>query len=329
MFCFIVSTMDGEHLELLARIASLYFEDGLTQAQIADQTGYSRSMVSRLLTEAREQGVVEIRINHPLERRPDLEKALQECFGLKMARVLARGTLGYEHMLRRLGALAARLVEELMADNMTLGVSWGRAVFETVNALRTKPYSGVHVVQIMGSLGTPDPNIDGPELARRMARTFGGRYSILPAPLYVESEITRDALLQDRRVQDVLDHASLMQMTLMGIGTMEPERSGIVRAGYLTVDQINELAQAGAVGDVCAIHFDLQGRLVDAPLTRCVVSIDPKMLVTIPTRVGVAGGQSKVLPIIGATRAGLVNVLVTDDVAATEVLRTANGGGQR
>ena len=176
-----------DRLELLASIASMYYEENLSQADIAARTGYSRSMISRLLNEARTEGVVEIRIRYPLCRRTDLEPELQDLLGLALVRVLTSGTTRYEERLRRLGSLAAQLVTELVHDNMTIGVSWGSALWETVNALRPGLHAGVHVVQMIGALGTPDPDIDGPELARRLARTMTGRYSTFPAPLVVDS----------------------------------------------------------------------------------------------------------------------------------------------
>ena len=117
--------MDDDRLELIAEIASLYYEEGLSQEEIASQTRYSRSMVSRLLTEAREQGLVEIRVRHPIGRRFDLERGLQDALGLKLVRVVMRRALDHPQMLRRLGSAAARLVEELVYDNMSIGVSWG------------------------------------------------------------------------------------------------------------------------------------------------------------------------------------------------------------
>ncbi|RME44577.1 MAG: hypothetical protein D6791_12840, partial [Chloroflexi bacterium] len=233
--------MDVARLELLARIASLYYEEALTQEEIARRTGYSRSMISRLLSEARRQGVVEIRVHHPFARRPDLEERLQQHLGLAMVRVLDDAGLSYHLMLRRLGALAARTVEELLHEGMTVGISWGTALAELVHALRPRPLGDVLVVQIIGALGTADPNIDGPELARRLAHTLNGRYKILPAPLVVDSEETQQRLLRDRRVQGVLSHVDTMDIALVGVGTVEPEKSSIVRSGYLTPEQLGEI----------------------------------------------------------------------------------------
>lgn len=317
-----------DKLELLARIASLYFEEGLGQSAIAAQTGYSRSMISRLLAEAREYGVVEIRVHHPLARRTDLEQDLQVALGLKIVRVLRSGTLSYPQMLRQLGSLAARLVEDLVYDNITVGVSWGTAVWETVHAVRSGAATGAHVVQMIGSLGTPDPDIDGPELARRLARSFIGHYSTLPAPLIVDSETTRQALMEDQRIQRVTAFFKGIELALVGVGTITPERSSLLRAAYLTVQQLEELERDDVVGDVCAIHFTRDGRLLDSPLTRRIIGIDAATLAAVPLKIGVAGGQSKSLPIIGATRAGLINIVVTDEVAAVGILEELKRDGQ-
>ena len=91
--------MNGERLELLARVASMYYESDMTQAQVALRTGYSRSMISRLLAEAKAHGVIEIHIHHPLQRRNELERRLETTFGLQWARMLSRGTLTYADML--------------------------------------------------------------------------------------------------------------------------------------------------------------------------------------------------------------------------------------
>ena len=323
------SAVNNERLERLTEIASLYYEENLPQNEIAARTGYSRSMVSRMLTEARQQGLVEIRVRHQVGRRFDLESELKDLLGLKIVRVAMRGASDHPEMLRRLGTVAARLVEELVCDNMNIGVSWGTAVYETVTALRSGTRSGVHVVQMIGSLGTPDPQIDGPELARRMARTLVGNYAILPVPLFVDSEVTRQSLMNEKQIQRVTEQFRNIELALVGVGTIDPRQASLLRAGYLNVSQLEELHQTGTVGDVCAIHFDISGKLIDVPLTRRIVGIDAAMLASVPLKIGVAGGQSKIRPIIGASRAKLINVLVTDELAASGILRDLKDDGNQ
>lgn len=314
-----MESRNADKLELLAKIASFYFEEGLSQHEIAERTGYSSSMISRLLLEARKQGLVEIRVHHPLRRCPELEQELQERLGLKIVRVLGHDLRSQPQMLRQLGRVAARLMEELIYDNITIGVAWGPAVYETVNAIRPGACVGAHIVQMIGSLGMLEPIVDGQELSQHLARLLIGYYTPLPAPLFVADETTRNALLTDPHITKVFDQFHNIELALVGIGTLDPEQSSLVQAGYLNAEQLFELEQNGAVGDVCAINYDLYGNLVELPLNNRVIGIGAETLMKIPLKIGIAGGPHKVLPIIGASRAGLIDVLVTDEMAATSV----------
>ena len=107
----------SDPIKQLARVSEVYFQSDMTQAQIGHSSGYSRSMIARLLTESRAQGVVEIHINHPLKRRLDLAAAQQTHFKHQHARALAHNTLSQAQMWRRLGTLAATLVQGLAQHN--------------------------------------------------------------------------------------------------------------------------------------------------------------------------------------------------------------------
>src|SRR5512135_1428535 len=127
--------MDTERYELLAEVASLYYEEGLTQQEISMRLQYSRSRISRLLTEAQKEGVVEIHVHHPIARNHALEAKLQGIFKLKEVEVCQSRDESYASMLHRVGALAARLVAQHLVENITIGLSWGAALSEMANAL--------------------------------------------------------------------------------------------------------------------------------------------------------------------------------------------------
>jgi DNA-binding transcriptional regulator LsrR (DeoR family) len=313
--------MDIQKMELLAQVASLYYLENQTQDHIARQFGYSRSMVSRLLTEARQSGVVEIRVHRQILRNHSLEQQLIQAFSLQDARVLSRGTMDSSLMLRYLGTLAGEYLQTVIHSEMRIGVGWGSTLWETINSLQPKKYTGIDVVGIIGAVGTMNGEMDGPEIARRLARMFGGRYYILPAPLIVESEATQKAIMQDASLTSILDMAVNLDMALVGIGTTASDHSSIVRAGYIQPDEMNALHAKGIVGDICAIHFDGDGEISDDPINRRVVGISPDHLKKIPLRVAVAGGEPKAVPIYAACRTGLINVLITDEVAAQGALQ--------
>ena len=317
--------MDFDRLRLLARVAEMYYISKLSQEQIALQLDYSRSMVSRLLSEAHEKGVVEIRINYPLQRHLELEALLTAHLDLQIVRVLDHCSSDYEEGLRSVGALAAQLLEELFNNDLLIGTSWGTGVYEAVRALNPLPLSGVKVVQMIGSLGTFNPTIDGPEIVWRLAEKLFGQYATLPAPLLVEDEAMRQSFLRAEHIASVVNSYKDIDLAIVGIGTVAPARASLLRAGYMTVDQLDELRQAGAVGDVCVNHFDIEGNIIDIPLTRRLVCINTEDLRNIPLKIGIALGPEKVAPILGACRAKLVNVLVTDEITASQVVKMLQG----
>ncbi|MEJ5225567.1 MAG: sugar-binding transcriptional regulator [Anaerolineales bacterium] len=313
--------MEDSRIELLAQVASLYYEHNFSQEEIATRTGYSRSMISRLLKEARDKNVVEVRINYPLERCLDIEEALQMALNLRIVRVLQRGVLGQTEMLRRLGAMAARLVEELVDQGIKrIGISWGTALYETTTSMRKRNYTDTRVYQIVGASGSLTPEADGPTLARNLAEALGGQYFTLPAPLIVENPATREALLHDPNVIHILREAGSFELALVGIGSLDAQTSSLIRSGYLSKENADALLREGIIGDVCGIMFDKDGNIRDADIRQRVIGISPEDLKKIPIKLGISAGESKTLPILGACRAGLVNSLVTDEVAALGVL---------
>ncbi len=316
-----------ERMEFLSRIASMYYEQNMTQQAISDMLGYSRSAISRFLTEARDVGIVEIRVRHPLERNTLLERHLKETFALKDARVLVRNALTYGQMLGRVGALAARLLEEAVQNGHVVGVSWGTAVYEIANALRPTHRPDVQVLQMIGSLGTTDPQIDGPELARWFAHWCGGRYQVLPTPLIVDSPEIRNALVNDTHVRAALKRLEDVEVAVVGIGSTKPQYSSLARAGYLNAEEVQAISDRGAVGDVCAIHFNNRGDILDIPIGRRRIGASPDLLQRIPTVIGVAAGDAKAPAIHGALLSGMINVLICDDITVQRVLDIENAVG--
>jgi deoxyribonucleoside regulator len=310
----------SDRLDLLTRAASLYYEDELSQDEIARRIGTSRSTVSRLLREARETGVVEIVIHFPWRTEPHLEEALVGRYGLHRALVLSGRGQPYDQVVRGLGVLAARYLETVMETGQVLSISWGKAVHSTVQALRPARTLPMTVIQMVGAVGEGDPEIDGPEVVRALASACGGEYRLLHAPLMVGDVQAHDVLLREPRIRETLALAWRADLALVGIGAPLPEHNSLLRAGYLDRADLAQLRARGVTGDLCARHYDAWGRELDIELNRRVVGIDLGSLQNIGQVIGVAGGIAKAEAILGALRAAHVDVLVTDETAALRVL---------
>lgn len=310
---------------VLAEVATLYWIDKLTQEQIARQIGRSVPTVSRLLAEAEAGGIVEVRIRYPAAIVPELQAELTNRFGLRVARVLAASSVDPARLLAQIGELAARYLTTVLSDGMSISVGWGTTLYEVVQAMRPAYYRDVRVAQALGSLGSKLPAIDNHLIVRQLADRVGGTPHFLPAPMIVESELVRQSLLQDPQVRETLEIGRRSDISLTGIGVAQPDLAGMYRAGYIDETTLDGIRAAGAVGDILVGFFNKQGVLLNLPVTRRVIGLSLEDLASIPMSIGVAGGTRKAAAILGALRARLLHVLVTDEATAREVIRLDDG----
>jgi DNA-binding transcriptional regulator LsrR (DeoR family) len=309
--------------DLLVRVATLYYEEDYSQQQIADILQISRSNISRMLKEAKQKGLVEIRIRKRIPRAIEMEREFARRFNLQRTMIVSGSDRDYLERLGDAGQQAAWYLEEMLRAGDVLAISWGTGVNAAVKALTPQPSLGVEVVQMIGSVGTVDSVIDGPELARELATKLGGQYRYLHAPLFVDSPSTRDLFLKQSTIADTLERARNATTALVGIGTTESGASSFLRAGHLNEEQLAELRAQGAVGEISGLHFDIEGRADDLDINRRVICLDLPDLKRIPRVVAVACGLAKRRSILGALRGGYVKALATDDITALALLEEA------
>jgi len=315
--------MEEDRSDLLAQVAMWYYEEGLDQAEIAARINKSRSMVSRLLDQARESGLVEVKVHYPLRTDAELGARLCTEFGLQSAQVLAEPPDDYPLMLKRLGQLGARCLQQVLHPGIVIGISWGTAVHAVVSAVPTQPVPSATVVQLIGAVGHGDPMVDGAELGRWLAQKLTASFRYLAAPMLVEDEAVAAALRRERTIEETLALAARADVALIGIGTPQPELSSLLRAGYLTRSDMEALIAVGVVGDIVAHQFDEQGRWMDIPANRRAISLDADSLRRIPRVIAVSGGVAKARAILAGLRGRYCNCLITDTRAAQMVLELA------
>ncbi len=319
-------TENEERLEFLGQVAAWYYEDDQTQADIARRLDKSRSMVSRLLTEARELGLVQISVRFPLRTDSALEERLCELFGLAEAHVLVTGEIDHPALIRQLGRLGSRALQRRLRSGVGVAVGWGAALHSVVRAMPEIELEDVMVLQVMGSVGDGDPNVDGADLARTLAGKLDGDFRTLSAPVIVDRPEAAQSLLQDRTIANTLRLAESAEIAVIGVGSIDSTLSGLVRAGYFDERAIERLKKAGVVGDLLGYLIDAEGNVLDIPENRRVVALHPARLARIQSVIGVAGGVAKAGAITAVLRSGLLDVIVTDVATAENVVAQAGAG---
>ena len=310
--------------QTLIEVARLYYEMEVTQTEIGRRMSLSRSTVSRMLQRARDTGIVTITVNYEVLRDHALEDTMKSAFALREARVLRSRGRSFDSIRNGLGKLGASLLDESLAENSTLGISYGRSLANTVELVRPRQIDGLTVVPIIGALGSENPLIEGIDLTRQLATKLGAKYRYLHAPLLVEDRRTRDLFLQEPTVNDVIRIAANADVVLIGIGSLQAQSSGIIWTGYITRKERDWLDNIGVVGHMCAQFFDVEGKVLDIGINQRSISIGQEALRRIDNVIAVAGTIDKAGAILGALNGGYIDSLVTDDRAARQVLGLRN-----
>ena len=309
----------GEELRLILQAARLYYEDNLTQQQVAQELGVSRPTVSRLLAQARQEGTVQITVVDPFATFEELETRLEKDFHLRQAVVVAGEGASGELLRRRLGLAAAEYLRSTLNNSEQVGIGWGRTLHAVVEALGAERRAEVQVFPLIGGVGQISPSFQVNDLARRLAESFGGTWQPFYVPAFVREPAAMEGLWRLTDVESVIQTWSKLDVALVGIGHFALHRqSSMLFADYMADDALQELERCGAVGDLCGRFFDIHGQ-------QCfresgVIGISLEQLRALDHVIGVAGGEEKVSAILGALRGECLNVLVTDTVTAEAVL---------
>ena len=309
------------HFELLARIASKYYLDEMTQGGIAAEFHLTRQKVQRLLHEARELRIVEIHVYAAPELHLELEKKLKGTFGLQQ--VLVAPTDEDEQQRRRsVARVAAAYLERYLKDGMAVAVALGRNTSAIADFLHPAGSIDCTFVSAMGGSPSMKVSVSPNEVCTRLAARSGGVARPLYAPAFVESPGVRDMLHAQDAIAGTLDLARAADVALVGIGTPRDD-SILVEAACLAPSETARLRQMGAVGEVLGHFFDANGQSVYSDLDHRLVGLTLAELRKIPHVVAVVSEEEKSEAILGALRTGLVHVLITEHRNAVALLRLA------
>jgi dihydroxyacetone kinase-like protein len=295
----------------------LYYEDGMTQGDIADVMGISRATVNSYLAEARERGIVNISIEPARLASLTVAQELKRHFGLADCLVVPSDD-NARPLIDRLGVAGAQVLQKLVKSGDTIAVAWGRTVLAIGERASVPGLQDVTVVQATG--GTRASFAYTPELcAAAIAGAVNGRLVNISAPAIVSAGDIRDMLLRETLIEDQFQALSGANKALFGVSSLRPN-STIHTSGFFESVSLQQYLAKDAVGVVAGRFIDGQGRPIAGPLDDRTIGISLDMLKNIGLRIAVAGGFDKVPAILAALRGGYVSVLITDAATGRGIL---------
>lgn len=323
----------GRHTESAGRqpisahdVATLYYLQDETMAAIGARYGVSRSTVSRLLKQARDEGLVRISVR-PVDVRGELAREIETHFGVRVQVVPVRDRTPSMQRLERVAALAAQLVADEVRDEVILGIAWGTTVSAVVSRLPQVATRGSVVVQLNGAANTHSSGVTyAGELLRAVASAFDAGVLYFPVPAFFDFADTKVALWRERAVRRVIDAQRSADVAVFSVGSFYGELgSHVYVGGYLDREELADAVRDGVVGDVCTVLLREDGSWADIALNARASGPTPPELARIPRRICVVADPSKAAALRGALRAGVATDLVLDEESARALLERHRG----
>jgi DNA-binding transcriptional regulator LsrR (DeoR family) len=306
---------------LIVRVARMYYEQNMSQDQIARALMTSRSNISRILSVAKKRGIVEIKINEATKRETEIEEMLISQFGLRAALVakVPKGTSDY----KAVGQLAVQSFLNHLKPRVKVAISWGRSIQAMVDTLESENRPDLTFIPLMGGMTAIPSSHSGETLIRSLAEKFHAQYQVLHAPTIVQSPDIKVALMREPSVASVIDAARTADVAFVGIGSKGANSSvHILQSAGIEEESNPEFFDKWS-GDLAGRFFDRDGHSIDSRLDSRTVGLDLDEIARIRRVVGVAAGEEKTQGILAALRGGLISELVTSSNCAMRLLEAA------
>lgn len=300
--------------KLLTKVAWYYYIEGYTQQEIGEYLSIPRLRVNRLLDKARKAGNIQFSVREGDSKRMIVERELITQFGLKDAFVVP-SPLNEQDINESVAQAAAMYIHERLEKTGYINMGYGDTSSRILNHLANICEFPVNVVSLTGGVNYYLPNT--------RSSIFNAKLYLTPAPLLMASEDIVKAMEQEPSVKQIRHMATLAQMSIVGIGGVDSNAT-LLTNGTLNHSDVLLLSMQGAVGDMLCHFIDKDGNVIQSSLERRLMSTPLEQLKEMNNSIGVAGGSTKSEAILAALKGNYLDVLITDETTATNVLRLKN-----
>ena len=300
--------------KLLTKVAWYYYIEGYTQQEIGEYLSIPRLRVNRLLDKARKAGIIQFSVREGDSKRMIVERELITQFGLKDAFVVP-SPINEQDINESVAQAAAMYIHERLDKSGYINMGYGDTSSRILNHLANICEFPVNVVSLTGGVNYYLPNT--------RSSIFNAKLYLTPAPLLMASEDIVKAMEQEPSVKQIRHMATLAQMSIVGIGGVDSNAT-LLTNGTLNHSDVLLLSMQGAGGDMLCHFMDKDGNVIQSSLERRLMSTPLEQLKEMNNSIGVAGGSTKSEAILAALKGNYLDVLITDETTATNVLRLKN-----
>ena len=301
----------------LVEVAKMYYEQELTQADIASALGVSRPLISNMLHRAKELGIVNIEIRSPLRSDKELFNRLKKRYGLVDGLIIPANRNNLDFSLRNVVSQAALFVEKKLANCQRIGLGWGNTVSQLINLFHVDLIGMDNqrvACPLIGSMTSPSSDWHPNELARRLTERIGGQTVWLHAPAFPGTKENYKNFQVTEEFQYIYKCWQKLDIALVEIEAYPsvPDQATAIRFGFA-------LNTKQAVGGLLSYFYDISGKIIEGE-NDYVIRIPLDFLRKVKRIFLICSGNTKVQALLGALKMDIVTHLVTDDITANTIL---------
>ena len=308
-----------ETIQKMIAIARYYYQYNLSRTKIADILGISRQLVSKLLEQAINEGYVCVRVIDPFETNNQLRDRLCKLTDLKDAIIVPDPNKGNDGIKKNIGYLGSMYIIDKIQQGNIIGLGWGSTLLKLVKEFERREIPRVKIIPMIGGLGQVDPELQVNSLATVLGDKINAKPFLLFSLASYDNKDSRDQIL--RSSEDVIKYWDDLDIALVGIGQVAVEEYFFnTKQVPRSIEERKFMRQKGAVGDINTHYYDINGNeIFSDKLFKVSATLD--QLRKTPLVVAFAGGMHKVTAIQGAIEGKLIDVLITDENVAQELIK--------
>lgn len=309
---------------IVYRILEYYYLNDLSQHEIAAKLNITRVAVSRHISRARRDGLIEFKIKYPANytvgRHEKLEQEFKNRYNLKDC-IIVSSQRDYYDTVRELSEHLPNILSGIVNDNTFIGVGWGTTLETTVQMLEVNEKHKVKVVPLVGGYGKYFDDMHSNNIARMLAEKYDGSSYVANIPAAFDTREIKDAILRDSAAREIFRLAKRVEVALLCMSDLSTQ-STLYRSGQINQEDIDYLSGLGVIGDINYIFVDRNGNLVPNEISERTTTIFPiELMKSVKNVIGIAIGERKAEILRAALKGGLINILMTDLEAAGRIIK--------
>ncbi len=312
--------MEKEKIKQMVKICQLYYQEGYNQQELAKKFRISRPQISRIISSAKEEGIVEITINNPFGDELIIEKQLIQKFDLNDAVIIETTNMSTDQSVASFSKAGAFYLENVIRKGNVVGVMAGKSIQEVVLRTQSNNEKNVLVIPLVGGIGVQGANWHANSNVTQLAEGMNYEYYVLNAPAIVSSLEMKSQLIQEKAINKVLERYEDLQTAIIGIGEITEEAT-FFKTMNLSRKELKEIKDAGAVCSIGTIFVNAKGEEVAKSISNRMIGISGDMLKKTPLVIGIAEGTEKVEAISAALSGQWIDVLITNVQTGKQLIK--------